>query len=102
MGVASFTIPLVEKKKAPRTYLTREIHRLLDKLGIVYGIRSRTKLLETLILNQMFVVAEIPREQMKGKKKAALDFCKKFAAEYKKRLEVINHERQGTNRPVGG
>ncbi len=101
MASGSLTIPLQEKKKVPRTYLTREIHRLLDKLGVVYGIRSRTKLLETLILNQMFVVAETPREQMKGKKKAALDFCKKFAAEYEKRLKVIDHDRQGIGPTVG-
>ncbi len=76
--------------RTPQVYFTRDVQKLFEILSVIYGIRKRRKLLETMVMNQILVVAQMDRKQMKGEQKVALDFCKKFAAEYEKRQEVIN------------
>lgn len=99
MGSASPCTPL---KKAPQAFLTRDAHKLLEKLRVIYGLRTKTKILETLIMNQAIVVAQTDRKQMKREQKAALDYCKQFAAEYEKRQGIVNYDGSRTHPTAGG
>ena len=92
-----------KRKKVSACYQTGHTKLLLDKLSILFNIPARTKLLETLIINEVLLAVEVNRDDLRGPQKVAFDYLQRFAQEYKQRLEVLRqHDRQGTDRPARG
>lgn len=67
----------------------RHMDSLLDALCVLYGHKTRSKMLKLLIENQALIAAKIPRKTVKNNRYAAWQVCQRFAEEHEHKAEFV-------------